>query len=337
MSSSVRFEHIVELLQEAALGHADWSRAAGLIAQISGTQGYALGLLSGHSQLDAEWFYSTIMFRGQFREDLVRSYFDDYWPEDERVSRVTHLDHGRIVSTGDVYTQVEKRLSRTYNEALRTLEAQHGLHLRLDGPAHSHVIWVLTDSIEPGGWGSDQVANIERLRPHVRQFVIVRQALADAGALGASLGEMLESTRFGLIQLDRGRRIVEANDQAATLLREGDRLMDKERELHVPDPAENAELSRLLAHALPLFGSPGAAGSMILGRSSSRGPLALHVNPVGQSPSLSGLGGSRRSFSSWILPRHPGSTRSSWSWLWVSRRPRAGWPLRWRPARVCET
>ena len=287
MISSVRFERIVELLQEAAIGHAEWSEAARLLTRISGTEGCGLGLFSGHSQLDAEWFYATIHFRGQVRQDLVRSYFDDYWPDDERVSRVTHLRHGRIVSTGDVYTEGEKRLSRTYNEALRDLEAQNGLHIRLDGPAESHVVWQLTDSIKPGGWGSDQVATIGRLRPHVRQFVVVRQALADAGALGASLGEMLESTRFGLIQLGRGGRIVEVNDHARTLLREGDRLMDREGELRVPEPAENAALSRLLARALPPFGAPGAAGSMILGHSSSRGSLALHVNPVGQSQSPS--------------------------------------------------
>ncbi|WP_419166865.1 helix-turn-helix transcriptional regulator [Candidatus Palauibacter sp.] len=123
---------------------------------------------------------------------------------------------------------------------------------------------------------------IERLQPHVRQFVIVRQALAEAGALGASLGELLESTRFDLIQLSRDGGIVAANDRARRLLREGDRLRDERGLLRIREPSENAELSRLLKSALPPFGTRGAAGSTLVGRSSSRGPLALHVNPVSE-------------------------------------------------------
>ncbi|WP_419161268.1 helix-turn-helix transcriptional regulator [Candidatus Palauibacter sp.] len=282
MSSPDAFERIVTSLQEAALGHADWPEAGCLLSEVSRTRGSGLAFFTGHTRADLELFHTQVCLRGQVREDLLLSYFEDYFPEDERILRIPQLPHGQLVETGDLYTDREKKTSRAYNEALRDVEGQNGLHVRLDGPEQSDILWVLCDSTERGGWGADQVELIKRLLPHVRQYVIVRQALAEAGALGASLGELLESTRFGLIQLNRDGGIVAANDRARKLLREGDRLKDERGFLWIRVRTENAELSRLLDCALPPFGTPGAAGSMMFGRSSSRGPLILHISPVGE-------------------------------------------------------
>ncbi|WP_419949419.1 helix-turn-helix transcriptional regulator [Candidatus Palauibacter sp.] len=161
------------------------------------------------------------------------------------------------------------------------MEGQNGLHLRFDGPDGSHVLWVLTDPIA-ADWGFDQLAMVERLGPHVRQFVIVQQALAEAGALKASMGQLLEGPGFGLIHLDPNGRIVEANDRIRGFFREGDRLIDRRGYVRARAPAEDSELSRLLESALPRFGRCGAAGSMMVGRRATRGPLILHVNPVAE-------------------------------------------------------
>ena len=86
--------------------------------------------------------------------------------------------------------------------------------MALDGSDGCQVLWSFSDSAEPGGWGSDQIRIIEHLAPHVRQCMRVRRVLADARALGASLTELLDNTRAGIIQLDRRGRIAAANDQA---------------------------------------------------------------------------------------------------------------------------
>ena len=121
---------------------------------------------------------------------------------------------------------------------------------------------------------------IERLLPHIRQFVRVRQALSDAGALGASLSELLDSTRSGVIQLERRGRIVEANDRARDMLRRGDGLFDRGGFLHARLPADNAALQGLLRRALPPFGSQGAGSSMLVRRSPGLPGLVLHLSPV---------------------------------------------------------
>ena len=59
---------------------------------------------------------------------------------------------------------------------------------------------------------------------------------------GASVTELFDNSRFGVIQLDRRGRIVEANDRARDLLRCGDGLFDRQGLLSVWLPAEDADL-----------------------------------------------------------------------------------------------
>ena len=151
----------------------------------------------------------------------------------------------------------------------------------MDGPPGLNVGWLICDSAERGGWSSDQIRLIQRLRPHIRQLAIMRQALAEAEVTGPSATELLTSRRFGVVHLDRRGRIMTANDRASEMLREGDGLTDFDGLLCARKAADHAELSRLLARALPPFGERGSAGSMRVARASSEPPLALHITPVG--------------------------------------------------------
>ena len=110
----------------------------------------------------------------------------------------------------------------------------------------------------------------------------VQQALAGAGALGATLTELLDITGVGIIQLDGRGRIVAANDRARDLLRTGGGLFDEGGLLYARTPEDNAELQGLLTRALPRFGGQGAGGSTMVRRSAALPPLVLHVNPVGR-------------------------------------------------------
>ena len=132
------------------------------------------------------------------------------------------------------------------------------------------------------GWSSAQLDSIRRLLPPIRQTVRVQQALAGAGALGASLAKLLDTTGLGIVQLDRRARIVAANDPARDVLRTGEGLFDEGGFLHARGSEDDAELQRLLARALPRFGARGAGGSTMIGRAAPRPPLVVHVNPVGR-------------------------------------------------------
>ena len=231
---------------------------------------------------DVRALFVGLYARGQRREDLEREYLDTYHALDERVPRFRQLPARRLVHITALYTAEELKTSRTYNELLPRAGMQDSLNVRLPGLAGSHIGWGLNDPVDSEGWGSSRITMVQRLLPHIQQFVRVRQVLAGAGALGASLADLLATTGLGIIQLDGRGRIAAANDRALALLRTGDGLVDKDGVLCADVPADDAVLQGLLTRALPPFGGQGAGGSMMVRRAADPQPLLVHLMPIGR-------------------------------------------------------
>ena len=284
MSQEDLYNRVLGSLYEAALSDARWPAAAGLIDAACGVKGNALAFAEGRSQQNVEAYFLRFCFRGQRREDWEREYLSNYWSRDERLPRLRQLPDGRLVHVRELYAGAEMKTSAMYNELMRRSDTQNSLYVRLDGPGRTHVVWGLGGPVETGGWRSDQARMIERLLPHVRQFVVVRHALAEAGAIGKSLAGLLNATGAGVIHLDRKGQIVAANDRAVEVLRKRDGLIDDGGALHAVEPADDAALKRLLKRALPLLGGHGGGGSMTVGRHFASARLVLHVSPVGGEP-----------------------------------------------------
>ncbi len=281
MSEPGKFGRVLASLNRAAFDGAHWPRASTLIEEACGAAGSALWIIEGPEE-DSRIYAVGLYHRGERREDLEREYLETYYRKDEMVPRSRQQPYGRLRRLVDLYTKEELKTSETYNEfSVRTL-SQKALIVRLDGPeGYSHFTWVIGDPVGRGGaWSSSQVGMIERVVPHVRQFVWVRQALADAGALGASLTELLDSRRLGVVHLDRWQRIIVANDLAREVLRRGDGLSDRGGTLSASTPADRVGLEQLLANAVPRPGSISVGGSMSLGRRSRRRRLMVHVKPT---------------------------------------------------------
>ena len=199
------------------------------------------------------------------------------------------LPDSRLVHTTALYTAEELKTSPTYNESLVRASAQHGLHVRLDGPGGFSVIWAIADPASPSGWGSTQLALVKGLLPHIRQYVRVRQALAGAEALSTTLTDLLDTPRIGVIHLDRRGRIVAANDRARATLRHGDTVSDQGGFLRARVPADHVRLERLVAGALP-SATAAVSGAMLLRRTSALPSFIVHVKPVGARQSDFGAG-----------------------------------------------
>lgn len=155
-----------------------------------------------------------------------------------------------------------------------------GTHLVVvSGGIHGDTEW-LSDKATSGAWDSEQVAMIERLLPHIRQFVRVREALAGAVALGASLSGLLDNMLVGVLCLDWRGMIVHANARGRDILRHGEGLVDREGFLGAQTAEDDLRLRRLLAKVLPRFGRAGTGGSIAVARMSARPRVALHLTPV---------------------------------------------------------
>ena len=283
MSQQDLFERILARLHDAALNDVHWSAAARLINEASQMKSNALAISDRRHQPRPELFFFRLIVGGEHRDDLERAHLRDFLLYDESISRVKLLREGQPALTADLYTDHEKKTSRTYELIRGPARQQNGLSLYLDGPVGSHIAWALGDSIAPGGWGSEQLKMVSGLLPHVRQFVRVMRAMTDAEAQGSSLADLLDNDRFGVIQLDRQGRLLEANDLATDLLRQGDGLFDRDGFLAARRTEENTELQRLRARATSPLSTRLAGGSMTVQRSAGQARLVVHVNPVAQS------------------------------------------------------
>ena len=281
MSRHDLFNRILTSLHDAMLDDAHWPATSALIDEACATKGSLLMISEGQSPAECEILLARYCVQGRRRTDQEQWYFKHYHPWNEGAGGVLRQPHNRLVPVADLYTKSQLKTSSVYNEALAKLGFQNGLGVRLAGPDDSTIIWLLADSAKRGGdWGSDQVDMVEHLLIHVRQFVQVRHVIAGAEALGTSLSALLDNTRVGVIQLDRRGRIIEANDRARAVLRQGDGLFEEDGLLNACLPTDNARLDRLLAGALPTSGDPAVGGSMIVRRPPGRPQLLTHLNPV---------------------------------------------------------
>ena len=279
MKTPDAFERILASLYDAMLDDTRWPATSALIDEACGLTGNGLMVGEGPKN-DVRGVFVGLYYRGQRREDLEREYLANYHSIDERVPRFRQLPARRLVHINDLYTAEELKTSPTYNEILPRAAMQDGLNVRLPGLDGSHIGWGLNDPVDSEGWGPSRIAMVQRLLPHIQQFVRVRQALVRAEARSSTVTALLDNPRIGVLELDRRGRILEANDRARSILRHGDGLLDRNGMLRARAPADQVRLERLVGVALPASGAVAVSGSMVLRRSSVVPPFVVHVKPV---------------------------------------------------------
>ena len=281
MNPDDAFERILASLYEAMLDDARWPATSALIDEACGMVGNAL-VVGERSGGEERIRFVRHLYRGETRQEVIREYFDVHFPQDAGMRRLMGRPEGRLVHLPDLYTEEELKRSPVYNEGWRRLEAQNGLNVHFDEADGLGLVWSTGDPVGRHGWESARLRLLERLLPHVRQYVRVRQALTAADALGAGLGGLLDNDRIGVVELDRGGRVLAANAPALEILRSGDGLLDRDGALDASLPGDRSRLRRLLRRALPdLWGAAPGGGSMTVQRPSGRSRLGLHVSPVG--------------------------------------------------------
>ena len=281
MSRQDLYERVIASLHAAALDDARWPETAGLLDEFCGTKGNFLVTGDGATRDEIDIFFARSRSGGEPDVESEREYFPACHGIDERPPRIGIPPDGQVASNASLFTQEEKRSPALYNEAMPRGDAGDSLVVRLDGPGGSRIVWSVGDPVGDGGWTPDRVEAIERLLPHIRHYVSVRQTLADARALGSAIAALLENMRIGIVQLDRCGRLVEANDPARALLRRGDGLSDRDGVLRARLPEEDAELQGLVVRAAASRNGPGSGGSMLVSGADFVPRLVVRVSPIG--------------------------------------------------------
>ena len=207
MASAVAFEDVLGALHEAARDDSHWPAASRLIDQACGSRGNVLTCATGRCREEVDLNFFWIYYGGERHRALEREYFEDYYPGDERIPRLLELRDSQVVLAADLYSREERKRSAAFNEILARGSCTKSLNVRLDGPHGSRITWTAADPVAGTDWSGSQVETLERLVPHLRQFVRLRQALVEARVLGASMGDLLATVDLGVIHLDRHARV----------------------------------------------------------------------------------------------------------------------------------
>ena len=293
MSQNDLYERILASLHAGVFDDARWPVTSGLVDEFCDTKGNAVAVAGGATSDHGSVLFAQFCRRGQRLVELEREYFEVYYAVDERLPRIRNLPDSELAPVASLLSEAERKTSPVYNELMSRTNTRDGLIVRLDGPESSRIVWTIGDPVAGDGWSSIQVRKIERLLPHLRQFVRMRQALVDAKALGSSAVDVLDNVGVGVVQLDRRGRVVAANDRAREILSKCDGLLLGDGSLHASLSREDAELQKLLDRALPYSGAFGAGGSMMVSREYSVSRLVLHASPVheeGPEPRKSRIG-----------------------------------------------
>ena len=282
MSQPDALTRVVASLNEAALDDDRWPATSALVGDACGvgsnTLFYGFELPNGDGQL----VLVRLCYGDQRNKELERVYLNDYYPWDEAIPRVRRLLDSHLVHVTELYSEEDRKTSPVYNEMLPRFGYENSLAVRLDGPPGTRMVWSFADPIDGGDWSSSRIDTIERLLPHLRQYVGIRQALVDADALGASLAGAARQWRVR--RHPAGPAVGgswETNDRARNLLRSNDGLFDRGCCLRAWSPSDDADLQALLERALPRSGRQGVSGSMTVRRPSVSPRLALHISPLG--------------------------------------------------------
>ena len=278
------YDRVLTALNEAAFDDACWEEASKRMDEACGARGNMVVVGDEGPAGDVEISLARFCFHGQRSVYWERRYFGGLYQVDERVPRLRQLPPGKLVSVRSLYTRQERKKSIAYNEMVRG-ETQNGLNMRLALPDGAKITWQIANPVGGGDWDSGQLEMIERLGPHLLQFARVRRALLQADAVGRSMDAVLENKGVGVVQLDRGGRIVAANDTALAHLRDRIVLHDDGGFLHAASTTGDRELQGLIAGALGASGASAAGGSLILQQSAATAPFMMHVTPIAVSGS----------------------------------------------------
>ena len=280
MNRQDAFDRVIDSLNRAMLDEALWLPTSALIDEALGSKGNHLVFSNLSWNEDIDVFFMRFCYRGEHHTELEREYFQTYYPIDDHLPGLRRLPDGQVAHVAETFRGRDLAKSVMYNEAMPRYGFQNGLNVRMDGPFESRIIFGVADPTDASDWASGQLDFVKGLLPHIRQFVRVRLALIESGALATTFGQLLENARTGVIHLDRRGRIMVANDCAQARLRRHDGLSDQGGMLQAVTREDDSRLQNLLAGALPRFGARGESGSMMLGGLSPRPRTVLHVMPV---------------------------------------------------------
>jgi len=223
----------------------------------------------------------------------LRAYAEHYAAIDPMQPRVQMRREGEVDLGEHVLDPEVLRRSEIFNDWYRPNGLDAGsigglVHRRGDVPT----VVGLYQTLGSRGYGRDELALLQRLMPHLKRALHIHYRLGAAARQGAPLLSALDTLAFGVVLVDSGGRVLEANRAARRLAAERDGLLLLRGELRAKRPRDTRALQAALAAILGNAGGVDLPGpdALAIPREPPRRPLELVFVPLRLGDDEPGLG-----------------------------------------------
>ncbi|HUR33948.1 MAG TPA: helix-turn-helix transcriptional regulator [Vicinamibacterales bacterium] len=233
---------------------------------------------------------ASVAVTAGFAPDDVRAYESqwaklDPWATSTGVRR---LSSGSVAPGDQFVTHAEMRRTAFYNDFGRQHDVVRCITGTLEIGPHRVSVLSVNGSEHRGPFGSDETSMLSALMPHLQRALQMHRRLADAQGLADGWTAALDRLAHGILLLDTAGRIMFANRTAEEILRAGDGLSARHKELFGGRVNDTNALRQLIADAVATSGGlgTGAGGLVLIERPSGRAALRVLVTPVSQRAGL---------------------------------------------------
>ena len=218
--------------------------------------------------------------------DEYRAY---YWRHDIWANRATALGLSRVFASKDLISDETLLRTEYYQDWLRKLGVFYIVGSVFPVSADEIAAWGVHRARAQGTYEEDEKQPVAEFLPHLQRALQIRQRLASLTLERNVALDGLERSATATLVVTRNGRVLYANTQAESLLRQADALSVIGGRLAGRDRTASERLTRAIESAVDIAGGrAGSAGSTIALSRDDRLPLTVLVAPL--RPARDGFG-----------------------------------------------
>ena len=222
-----------------------------------------------------------------YTKDFSDAFFaSEIYANDPRVPYFNSVPAGMLYYDDMLYDTEEINRTQWCRASLDVLKTKYQMGAILRLPHQSTCAVALLKTPEQGHAGTDAIADLRRLAPHLEQAVAIGHLLECRTATQSAIFDVVAQKSDGIILLGRSGQPVLVNDAAARILSTGDGIGYSAQMFQTRRLPETHRLQQLLADAIAVALDPSPlpmrkpGGQMLVSRPSGHRPYVLRVMPA---------------------------------------------------------
>lgn len=207
--------------------------------------------------------------------------YDKYWVHhDPRLAPALTMPVGKVFSERSLVPERAWRSSEILNELLIPNDVSQIAATWIEKSDRRVVSLAIQRSSSAPPFCRDELNWIQGVVPHLRRSLVIKDRLGFANCRFSTVIELMDRLPFGLLLVDRDRRIIESSQPARITLARHDGVFSRSGILQCVDNRHTADLIRLIQSGSSDPESSSAGGSITIRRGGSEKPLILSVIPI---------------------------------------------------------